>query len=256
MALLEVDQIELSFSGLKVLKNVSVSIEEKQILAIIGPNGAGKTSLFNCISGVYKPQKGKIDFEGQNLVELKPFEVAKLGVSRMFQNLALFENLTVQENLLLGCNNLYKAGIFEQLFFTASYRKQELEMIEKVEWIIDFLDLAKYRQSLVMTLPYGILKRIELGRALLMNPKLLLLDEPAAGLNQEESEDIARYIIDIRDQMGISQILIEHELRMVLELADNIAVLDFGQKIADAPPAEIMNDQKVKDAYLGKAANL
>ena len=249
--LLSLDEISLSFAGVKALRSVSLDVAEGELVAVIGPNGAGKTSLFNCISGVYRPQSGNISLNGESLIGLRPDRIAQLGVARMFQNLALFDHLTVLENLLLGRHYRYETRWWHDLFWSPKTQGEEVKHRGFVEEIIDFLNLELYRKTPVGILPYGVLKRVELGRALCMEPSLLLLDEPAAGLNQEETEDLARYLLDIKEQMGITQVLIEHELRFVLELADRVAVLDFGQKIADSAPSEIRDNPAVTDAYVG-----
>lgn len=249
--LLSIKDLSLSFAGVRALQSVSLDANQGELLAVIGPNGAGKTSLFNCISGVYKPQSGQINLGAHALTGRNPHEIAQLGVARMFQNLALFEHLTVLENLMLGRHRQYASKWWHDVFWTPTARAQEVKNREWAEHIIDFLNLEAVRKTPVGILPYGILKRVELGRALCMEPKLLLLDEPAAGLNHEETEDLARYLLDIKEQMGITQILIEHELRFVLELADRIAVLNFGQKIADSTPDGIRKDSAVTQAYVG-----
>jgi len=252
--LLTIDEITLEFGAVKALDTVSLQIPEGAIAAVIGPNGAGKTSLFNCISGVYRPTLGGIAFAGESLIGKTTHQIAALGVARMFQNLALFENLNTLDNLLVGCHqNMSRPWISDLLWLPGSRRAETLAR-EKVEWMIDFLDLAQYRIYPVGLLPYGVRKRIELGRALCMDAKLLLLDEPAAGLNQEETEELARYILDIQAEMGITQLLIEHELGLVLDLADQITVLDFGRVIAEGRPAEIRENPAVRQAYLGMAA--
>lgn len=250
-ALLTVDSVTLSFGSVKALTEVSLEVGEGALVAVIGPNGAGKTSLFNCISGVYRPQSGRIVFDGHELTQMAPYDVAASGVARMFQNLAMFDHLTTLENLVLGRHAHFGSRWWGDLLWTRRTRDAEILAREKAERVIDFLDLESYRKHPVGMLPYGILKRIELGRALCMEPRLLLLDEPAAGLNHEETEDMARYILDIKEEFGIAQVLIEHELRFVLDLADSVAVLDFGRKIADGTPGEIREHPAVVEAYLG-----
>lgn len=252
--LLEIEKLSLAFKGVRALDGVDLAVPEGAIVAVIGPNGAGKTSLFNCISGVYRPTEGTVRFAGQDLTALSPHRIAALGVARMFQNLALFENLTVLENLLVGRHHLYRGHWLGRLFWTRSARNEEVVHRRRAEEIVDFLDLERYRKTPVAILPYGVRKRVELGRALCMEPKLLLLDEPAAGLNQEETEDLARYLLDIRDELGVTQILIEHELRFVLDLADSVAVLDFGKRIAQGTPDDIRVHPRVIEAYIGEAA--
>lgn len=250
-AALRIQDLTLSFAGVRALDGVSLEIEPGSITAVIGPNGAGKTSVFNCICGVYSPDSGSIRFGSEELVGQAPHAIAHLGVARMFQNLAVFEQLTVLDNLMLGRHHLYETSWLSQMLWTPSARREEVVHRRRVEEVIDFLHLEKYRKMPCGILPYGILKRVELGRALCMEPKLLLLDEPAAGLNQEETEDMARFILDIAEELDVTQILIEHELHMVLDLADQVAVLDFGQKIADGPPSEIRGHKAVLSAYVG-----
>ena len=249
--LLNLQNLHLSFSGIKALRGVSLHVKQGQIVALIGPNGAGKTSLFNCISGIYKPQKGELTFAGNSIRNCAPDRIAGLGVARTFQNLALFEHLTVLDNLLLGRHPLYQSNWLLDLLWAPNSKREEVRHRSKVEEIIDFLDLEMYRKMPVGILPYGVLKRVELGRALCMDPKLLLLDEPAAGLNHEATEDMARYILDIKEDLGVSQLLIEHDLRMVLDLADHVVVLDFGEKIAAGTPEEVRNHPEVIRAYTG-----
>lgn len=251
MAMLNVRDTSLSFAGVQALDGVSLEVDPGSLVAVIGPNGAGKTSLFNCICGVYRPQVGKIELEGTELTQLEPFAIAERGVARMFQNLALFEQLTTLENLLLGRHHRYASTWWHDLFFSRRSRREEVRARQKAEEIMEFLDLERVRHHPVGALPYGVLKRIELGRALVSEPRLLLLDEPAAGLNHEETEDLARYLLDVKEELGITQVLIEHELRFVLELADRVAVLDFGRKIADGEPGEIRRDPRVMEAYAG-----
>ncbi|MBE7451329.1 MAG: ABC transporter ATP-binding protein [Kofleriaceae bacterium] len=252
-AFLEIDAIGLSFAGVRALDGVSLAVERGALFAVIGPNGAGKTSLFNCISGVYRPQAGRLALDGRDLGPLRPHEIAGLGVARMFQNTALFENMTVLDNLLVGRNHLYRSAFWSNLLWLPSTRREEVAHRRRVEEIVDFLHLERYRATPVQILPYGVRKRVELGRALCMEPRLLLLDEPTAGLNQEETEDMARYLLDIKAELGTTQILIEHELRFVLDLADRVAVLDFGRKIAEGTPDEVRVDPRVVEAYIGTA---
>ncbi|MCB9797870.1 MAG: ABC transporter ATP-binding protein [Alphaproteobacteria bacterium] len=251
MSGLSVQDIRLSFSGVVALDGVSLEVGEGQLVAVIGPNGAGKTSLFNCISGVYRPERGAIRLGGVDLGPKRPHERAGLGVARMFQNLALYEHLTVLENLLIGRHHLYTTAWWQELLFTGAARAQEVAHRARVEEIIDFLDLERYRGLPTGILPYGVLKRVELGRALCMEPKLLLLDEPAAGLNQEETEDMARYILDIKEELRVTQLLIEHDLHLVMDLADEVVVLDFGRRIAGGPPEQVRQDPAVLAAYVG-----
>ena len=250
-ALLNVQEISLSFAGVRALDQVSLTVNTGELVAVIGPNGAGKTSLFNCISGLYRPQSGQIHIGDQSIIGKRPDEVTALGVARMFQNLALFEHLTVLENMLLGSHLHFQSRWWHDALWLKKTRTEEVIHRERVEHMIDFLNLESVRKIPVGILPYGVLKRVELGRALCMRPTLLLLDEPAAGLNHEETEDLARYLLDIKEQMGVTQVLIEHELRFVMELADRITVLDFGRKIADDVPEEIRKNSAVASAYIG-----
>jgi len=251
---LQVQNVSLSFAGVRALEDVSIEVPQGGLLAVIGPNGAGKTSLFNCISGVYRPQRGQLGLRGQSLLGLPPHRIAAAGVARMFQNLALFEHLTVLENLQLGRHVHYQSRWWHDALWTRRARDEEVQHRQVVERIIDFLDLERYRKRPVGILPYGVLKRVELGRALCSEPRVLLLDEPAAGLNHEETEDMARYILDIKAELGVTQVLIEHELRFVLDLADRITVLDFGKQLVTGPPDEVRSHPAVIEAYVGSGA--
>jgi branched-chain amino acid transport system ATP-binding protein len=251
--LLSVRHLHLAFRGVKALDDVSLDVLPGTLTAVIGPNGAGKSSLFNCVSGLYRPSQGTIEFEGQPITGLKAHRVAERGIARMFQNLGLFPHLTVLENLLLGRHLHFRSTWWTDVFWTRTTRREEVRNRAKVEEIIDFLQLERFRETHVAVLPYGVRKRVELGRALCMEPRLLLLDEPAAGLNQEERELLAGYLLDIRGDLGITQILVEHELGLVLDLADSVAVLDFGRKIAQGTPDHVRNHPAVIEAYIGGA---
>jgi len=251
--IVEYRNVTLSFSGVRALDDVSLAIEAGTVVGVIGPNGAGKTSMFNCLSGVYRPQKGSVLLDGEDVRRLPPQQIARRGVARTFQNLGLFEQMTVLDNLLVGRHHLFRTPWWSDVLWTRRTRREEIAHREKAEEVIDFLELEAWRRSLVGSLPYGVRKRVELGRALCMDPRVLLLDEPAAGLNQQERQDLARYLLDIKQELGLTQILIEHELRFVLDLTDTIAVLDFGRKIAEGTPAAIVDDPRVAAAYTGGA---
>ena len=249
---LEFRDVELSFAGVRALRGVSFEVGPKELFAIIGPNGAGKTSIFNVLSGVYHPQKGTVRFLGENILGKHPHAIAAMGLSRTFQNIELFENLTVIDNLMLGRHQHVKYGVFSALWYAGRARKEEVGHRAVVEDIIDFLEIEQYRKFPVGLLPYGVQKRVELGRALALEPKLLLLDEPVAGMNLEETEDMARFILDIRDELDIPMVLVEHDMGLVMDLADRVLVVDFGEPIATGVPGEIQQNPDVIRAYLGE----
>ncbi len=249
MSLLKVDKLTVQFGGIKALTAIDFEMEEKEILAIIGPNGAGKTTLFNCVSGVYHPTSGEILFAGESLLGLSPDRIAQRGIGRTFQNIRLFNNMSVLDNLMLGRHMKFQRNILQAFL---RIRKEELLHREKVEEIIDFLDLAAYRQARVIDCPYGVQKRVELGRAIVMEPKLLLLDEPVAGLTVEEKNRVAYLVTEMRGRFGFGILLIEHDLRIVSRLADRMVVLNFGQKLAEGNPAEVQRNPEVIRAYVGE----
>jgi branched-chain amino acid transport system ATP-binding protein len=250
--LLEIRDLHLSFQGVKAIDGVSLHVDDGELFAIIGPNGAGKTSLFNSINQVYRPQEGEILWKGESLMGLKPNVTAERGIARTFQNIALFPHMTVIENLLTGRHVRMRSGWLAGAVWFGKAKKEEIENRAIVEDIIDFLEIEQWRKYPVGLLPYGIQKRVELGRALAMDPELLMLDEPVAGMNLEETEDMARFILDVQDELGIALILVEHDMGLVMDIADRVLVVDFGKAIATGPPSEVQRDPNVVKAYLGE----
>ena len=250
-SLISFNNVNLNFGGVNALTEVSFDIKENSLFAIIGPNGAGKTSIFNCISGIYRPTSGMVKILDQDIRTMRPDAIANLGLARTFQNIELFENMTTLDNILIGAHRHINYGSIAGLLFSKKARKEEEKARKIAEDIIDFLEIEEHRYSYILSLPYGIQKRIELARALAMKPKILLLDEPAAGMNNEETEDIARFILDIHEELGVTVVLIDHDMNMVMDIATEVIVMDFGKKLFDGNPTDASKNKNVIEAYLG-----
>lgn len=256
MSFLSLQDIYLNFGGIMALNGVGFSVREGEIYAIIGPNGAGKSTIFNVVSGLYRPARGRVLFDGRDITRVAPHRRARLGIARTFQNLELFKGMTVLENLMLGRHVHMRTGVVAGGLFFGRARGEEIRHRETVEDIIDFLEIQKIRDKTVGTLSYGLQKRVELGRALALEPRVLLLDEPMAGMNAEETEDMARFILDINQEKGITVLLIEHDMGVVMDISDRITALEFGVKIAEGTPAEVQVHPQVVAAYLGQDEEL
>ncbi len=255
MTLLKVENLAMSFGGVKALKDVNLSVEKGEVFSILGPNGAGKTTLFNCINGIYKPDKGHIRFKDKEITGKRPDKVARMGIARTFQNIELFSHMTAMDNILLGRHHFMKAGILRSFFCGPFVREEEIANREKAEEIIDFLEIQSARNQFVINLPYGARKLVELGRALALEPEILLLDEPASGMNLEERNDLIHWIGDIQKEFHITCLLVEHDMNLVMQVSDRVLVLNFGQVIATGAPEEIAGDPQVMKAYLGQEAD-
>lgn len=249
--MLDMQNISLAFGGVKALTDISFNVREHEIRAIIGPNGAGKSSMLNVINGVYTPQQGGIQFRGERFSRMNPRRAAEMGIARTFQNLALFKGMSVLDNIMTGRNLRMKSGLLAQAFRLGPAEREEIQHRQFVENIIDFLEIQAYRKTPVGRLPYGLQKRVDLGRALAMEPRLLLLDEPMAGMNIEEKQDMSRFILDVNDEFGTTIVLIEHDMGVVMDISDRVVVLDYGKKIGDGKPDEVRANEDVIRAYLG-----
>ena len=252
-AIIKVENVSLAFGGVQALYNIDTKLFSGEIFAIIGPNGAGKTCLLNCISRFYTPQEGQILYKGKDLLGVHTHAIAKMGIARTFQNIELFKGMTVLDNIKLGRHAFLKSGIFSDIIYWGRTRREELKLRQEIEErIIDLLEIEAIRKQVVGTLPYGLQKRVELARALAMRPEVLLLDEPMAGMNLEETEDMARFIINVNKMWGVSIILVEHDMGVVMDISNRVCVLEFGQKIAEGSPREIQENPHVVRAYLGE----
>jgi len=250
--MLELQNISVHFGGIKALNNVSFKVEKESLFSIIGPNGAGKTSLLNVISGRYKPKNGDLLFKGKNITNFHPNTRPDLGIGRTFQNLALFDHMTVLENIYIGRHHLLRSNFFSgAIYWLSGAKNEEVNNRKEAEKILDFLEISNIRKSTAGTLSYGLRKRVELARAIAIQPELILLDEPMAGMNQEEKEDMARFIIDLNREWKITVVMIEHDMGVVMDISKRIAVLDFGEKIAEGTPDEVIKNKRVQQAYLG-----
>jgi branched-chain amino acid transport system ATP-binding protein len=251
--ILSLENISLAFGGVKALTDISFDVREHEIRAIIGPNGAGKSSMLNVINGVYHPQQGKITYRGEHRKNMNTYAAAKSGIARTFQNIALFKGMSVLDNIMTGRNLKMQTNLLLQALYWGPAQREEIEHRKKVEEIIDFLEIQHIRKTQVSRLPYGLQKRVELGRALAAEPAILLLDEPMAGMNVEEKQDMCRFILDVNDQFGTTIVLIEHDMGVVMDISDRVVVLDYGRKIGDGTPGEVRNNADVISAYLGTA---
>ncbi len=248
----KINNLSIHFGGIQALDSINLEVQKGHVHAIIGPNGAGKTTLLNCISRIYKADTGGITFKNRDIMRLKAHRVVRQGIARTFQNIELFKNMTVMDNLLLGCHSKKRTGITSDILFWGKAQKQEIAFRKKVEEIIDFLDLQAYRNITIDSVPYGIQKNVELARALVMEPELLLLDEPSSGLNVEETQDLAFWIEDIKEDFGITIILVEHDMRLVMDVSDAITALDYGRVLVHGKPEEVVNNPDVIKSYLGE----